>query len=100
MTEFETASLALSEAALFVAIAHVVVALLVSLGQIGVVYVLQDMDVRHAEEAEKRDRAEKRRLKADIRRHTEAMQAGELRHTEAMTALHELIRRTTVPQGT
>ena len=74
MAEFETASLALSEAALFLAIAHAVIALLVDLGQIGVVYyglrVLQDMDVRHAEKAEKRDRAEKRRLKADIRRHT------------------------------
>ena len=67
------------------------------------IHVLRDMDVRHAEEAEKRDKAEKRRHKADIRgdirRHTEAMQAGERRHAEAMAALHELIRRTAAPQG-
>ena len=60
------------------------------------IHVLRDMDARHAEEAEKRDKAD---IRGDIRRHTEAMQAGERRHAEAMAALHELIRRTAAPQG-
>ena len=84
MTEFETASLALREAALFTAIGHVVVALLIGLGQIAIVYygirAMQNMGKERAQEADKRDQADTRR------------------HTEAMTALEALIRRTSGPQ--
>ena len=86
MTEYETATLALREAALFIAIAHVVVSLLVGLGQIGIVY--YGIRVLGVREAENREKADKRRHKAEKRR-----------HTEAMTALQELIRRTSAPQG-
>ena len=91
MTEFETASLALREAALFTAIGHVIVALLIGLGQIAIVYYgireMKSMGAQRTAESKKRDKADKRRHKADIRR-----------HTETMTALDALIRRTSGPQ--
>ncbi|MDE0334494.1 MAG: hypothetical protein OXI64_06005 [Defluviicoccus sp.] len=84
MSEFETASLAIREAAMWIAAAHVTVALLVGVGQIGIVYygiqVMNRMGAQRAKEARKRDKAEKRR------------------HTETMTALQELIRRTAPAQ--
>ena len=91
VTEFETATLALREAALFTAIAHVVVALLIGFGQIGIVYYgireMGKMSDERAKEAKKRAKEAKKRDKADARR-----------HTEAMTALEALIRRTSGPQ--
>ena len=112
MTEFETASLAfqqatlafhqttlelreatlqLREATLYTGIAHVAVAFLIGTGQIAIVYygirTMQKMGLQRAAETRKRDKADKRRHRADIRR-----------HTETMTALQELIRRTSGPQ--
>jgi len=91
MTEFETATLALREAAVWIAAGHATVALLVGLGQIAIVYYgiteMKRMGTQRAAETRKRDKAEKRRYKADTQR-----------HTETMTALQELIRRTAPPQ--
>ncbi|MCY4550744.1 MAG: hypothetical protein OXC28_20465 [Defluviicoccus sp.] len=99
MTEFETATLALREAALWTAIAHVAVALLIGLGQIAIVYYgiseMKRIGAQQAVETGKRDKADKRRHKAEKRRHAEAM-AG---HAETMVALQELIRRTARPQA-
>ena len=85
MTEFETASLALREAALYTAMGHATIALLIGAGQIGIVYygirTMQKMGLQRATETQTRDNA-------DIRR-----------HTETMTALQELIRRTSGPQA-
>ena len=105
MTEFETAALALREAALWTAIAHVVVALLIGLGQIAIVYYgineMKHMGEQRAAQTRKRDKADKRRHKAEKRRHAEAM-AGHAQamagHAETMVALQELIRRTAPPQ--
>ena len=106
MTEFETASLALREATLFTSIAHVSAALLIGLGQIGIVHygirTMQKMGDQRAVEADKKhdqimDTLEARD-RAEAHRHTETMQANADRHQEAMTALQELIRRTAGPQ--
>ena len=73
MTEFEIASLALREAALWATIA-------IGAGQIGIVwYAIRAMNRANDERA--KDRRERER--ADVQR-----------HAEAMTALRELIART------
>ena len=112
MTEYETASLALREAALYTAIAHVAVSLFIGLGQIGVVLhgirAMQKMGAQRAAEAAAREKAEMRRhtesmatLNQIIRQHDETEQrrheAEMLRHAESMAALNELIRRTAAP---
>ena len=48
---------------------------------------------RHTESME----ADQRRAEAEKNRHTESMEADRRRHEEAMTALTELIRRTSSP---
>ena len=50
---------------------------------------------RHTESME----AEKRRAEAEKNRHTESMEADRHRHEEAMTALIEIIRRTSPPSS-
>ena len=45
----------------------------------------------------RRAKAERRRAEAEKNRHTESMEADRRRHEEAMTALTELIRRTSSP---
>ncbi len=85
MTEFELASLALRESALWVAIGQVAATLVIGLGQIGIVwYGIRAMNRSGAERAQDR----RQRERAETQRHAEAMQ----RHAEAMAAL-DLQRR-------
>ena len=95
MTEFETASLALREAVLYTAIAHVVVALFIGLGQIGIVgygiRTMQKMGAQRAAETDQRHAETMTALREDA-------EAAERKHTESMAALQELIRRTGGPR--
>ena len=78
MTEFEIATLASREAALWVAVAEVGAALAIGLGQIAIVwYGIRAMNRASAERA--RDRRQ-------------AAKAADQRHDEAMQALGALIR--------
>ncbi len=106
MTEFETASLALREATLFTAIAHVVVAFVIGFGQIGIVwYGIRTMQKMGAQRARESDQRHEETMTALAERHAENMTAlqelikgTDRKHTETMTALQELIRRTGTPQ--
>ena len=90
MTEFEIAMLSVREAAIWVATAHVIVALLIGAGQIAAICwgirLLRRMSDDRKLDAETRDRQTEEH----------ARQARE-RHAEAMAALTELIRRTAAP---
>ncbi len=77
MTEFETATLAARDAALWVAIAQVAAALAIGAGQIAVVwYGIRAMR-----------RMGRTRAREQDQRHEEAMAASRERHEEAMAAL-------------
>ena len=111
MTEFEIATLAyhestlsLREAALWVAIAHV----LVGAGKLAAICwgirVMNEIydDWRRDIEArnrrtEERARQHKEAMRQSRKRHEEAMRQGRERHEKAMAALTELIRRTDAP---
>lgn len=108
MTEFEIATLAyrdatlsLREAALWVAIAHVLVALIIGAGQIAAICwgirIMRRMSDDRRLDAEARDRRTEEYAQEARERHEQAMQQGRERHDEAMTALSELIRRTAAP---
>ena len=73
MTEYELATLTLEEVTLWVAVGHLMVALVVGLGKIAMVCGIRVLE----RDCECRAREE------------------EQRHTEAMTALHEVVARTT-----
>ncbi len=92
MTEFELASLALRESALWVAIGQVAATLVIGLGQTGIVwYGIRAMNRSGAERVQdrrQRERAETQRHAEAMQRHTEASE----RHAEAMAAL-DLQRR-------
>ena len=82
MNEYEIASLAAREAALWVAVAQVAATLAIGIGQIAVVwYGIRAMQRMGATRAREQDQ-----------RHEEAMTRADQRHEEAMTALNELIR--------
>ena len=82
MNEYEIASLAAREAALWVAVAQVAATLAIGIGQIAVVwYGIRAMQRMGATRAREQDQ-----------RHEEAMTKADQRHEEAMTALNELIR--------
>ena len=89
MTEFETATLALRDASLWVALAQVAATLLIGGGQIAIVW----FAIRAMQ------RTGDRRAQEQDTRHGEAMRklddrtATEQRHTEAMHALEALITR-------
>ena len=92
MTEYEAATLALRETALAVQQACPWATFVVGLGKIAVLYydvrTMATMNGEYAREAEERHDW-----------HTRAMKAEKRRHREAMPALHELIRRTAPAQG-
>ena len=82
MNEYEIASLAAREAALWVAVAQVAATLAIGIGQIAIVwYGIRAMQRMGATRAREQDQ-----------RHEEAMTRADQRHEEAMTALNELIR--------
>ena len=82
MNEYEIASLAAREAALWVAVAQVAATLAIGIGQIAVVwYGIRAMQRMGATRAREQDQ-----------RHEETMTRADQRHEEAMTALNELIR--------
>ena len=82
MNEYEMASLAAREAALWVAVAQVAATLAIGIGQIAVVwYGIRAMQRMGATRAREQDQ-----------RHEEAMTRADQRHAETMTALNELIR--------
>ncbi len=82
MNEYEIASLAAREAALWVAVAQVAATLVIGIGQIAVVwYGIRAMQRMGATRAREQDQ-----------RHEEAMTRADQRHEETMTALNELIR--------
>ncbi|MDE0001128.1 MAG: hypothetical protein OXQ29_00340 [Rhodospirillaceae bacterium] len=122
MTEFEIATLAyhertlsLREAALWVAIAHVLVGagkLAAICWGIRVMHGISDDWRRDIEARNRRTEARNRRteeyarqarkrheeaMRQSRKRHEEAMRQGRERHEEAMAALTELIRRTDAP---
>ena len=90
MTEFETATLALRDASLWVAVAQVTATLLIGGGQIAIVW----FAIRAMQ------RTGDRRAQEQDTRHAEAMRkfdddraASDQRHSEAMRALEALITR-------
>ena len=93
MNEYEIASLAAREAALWVAVAQVAATLAIGIGQIAVVWygirAMQRMGATRAREQDQRH--EEAMTKAD-QRHEETMIKADQRHEETMTALNELIR--------
>ena len=54
---------------------------------------------RRAKAERRRAEADQRRAEAEKNRHTESMEADRHRHEEAMTALIEIIRRTSPPSS-
>ena len=88
MTEFETATMALRDASLWVAVAQVAATLLIGGGQIGIVWfgirAMQQTDERRAEDEDKRHAEAMRKLDDD-------RVASEQRHRGSMRALEALI---------
>ena len=104
MTEFEAASLSLREAALWLAIAGVLVGagkLAAICWGIRVMNGISDDWRRDIEARDRRTEVSARQHEEATRqsrkRHEEAMRQGRERHKEAMAALTELIRRTDAP---
>ena len=97
MTEFEAASLSLREAALWVAIAGV----LVGAGKLAAICwgirVMNGIYDDWRRDIEARNRRTEEYARQARKRHAEAMRQGRERHEEAMAALTELIRRTDAP---
>ena len=88
INEYELATLALRESALWVAIAQVSATLVVGCAQVAVVW----FGIRVIRIAGDRRAAEQ------DQRHAEAMRESGERHTEAMRALEVLIERTAAPR--
>ena len=102
MTEFEAATLSTQNALIWVGVVQASVALVVGLGEIGVIAwavrtMVRDSGNREQRHADRHAEAMARHaenMEAGKRQHAENMKAGERQHAEAMTALHALIERT------
>lgn len=99
MSEYELATLAIREKTLWVAIGQ----LLIGVGQIAVVWIgiraMQHAGARRAQDQDQRHAESMTALQELIARTSRSTEHHDQRHTEAMTALHELIARTTRPSG-
>ena len=109
MTEFEAATLSAQSALIWVGVVQASVALVVGLGEIGVIAwavrtMVRDSGNREQRHADRHAEAMARHaenMEADKRQHAEFMaghaenmKAGERQHAEAMAALRALIERT------
>ena len=107
MNEYEIASLAAREAALWVAVAQVAATLAIGIGQIAVVWygirAMQRMGATRAREQDQRHEEAMQRLDAardaDDKRHAEAMQRLENQHRalETLIASMETVIERTAP---
>ena len=114
MTPFETESLAISAAALWVAAASLVAQVAIGAGQIAVVWHgirsmiasgqdrAREHDQRHEEAMRKSDQHHEEAMRMNDQRHEETMRNHEeamRKHEESMTALRALIARTEPQPG-
>ena len=99
MNEYELATLALRESALWVAIAQVSATLVVGCAQVAVVWFgIRVMRIAGDRRAAEQDQRHAEAMRESGERHTEAMRESGERHAEAMRALEVLIERTAAPR--
>ena len=96
MTEYEIATLAIREAALWATWAQVTAALAIGLGQIAIVAIgIRSMQRAGERRAKEQDQRHAEAMRSQDQRHAEAMHSQDQRHAEAMQRHAEAMQRHT-----